>query len=987
MMFFKLIIIFLFFVVNLTASSQFTHPQYRQYTLRDGLSQMQVISMFQDSRGYIWAGTKEGLNCFNGDQIISFDEKDGLASTYIQKITEDFEGNIWVSTRKGFSRFNGKTWKSFSPENFYVGYVAPMPDGKVWYLAIDRNYKALFGYLENDELHDQLELLPELDNPDGAEIAYCKASQTLIFHDRHNLFELKNGVVKKIHQAKENLYFELQDSVILFLETNQKDFVNLFEYAKGKLNELASIRNGRLIGENHSTSEFAFFPRLGENPLYFINPDTLIINPFPEMHKSCCLTDKDGQLWIGTEEGLYRIQSNGFETYKREILPAIWSILEDSNQNIWFASYNYGLRKFNGKSLTTFSVKDIEKHGLEQESQKYGLNFYFHPSVDKRGTLYFPFNPGILAYDGKFFKINDRIGCLTTFYDHECDLLWGGYRLFAEVYNKEHKLIRTIGQTEGLGLNGYVATIGKDINGHYWLGGFTGLCRYNWDSKKFENYNRDNGRLPADGVISNFNTPDGRTWFGSTHGLLYYDAKTESIRKIEREEISGTVNFVSAIDSTWLVFSQSTGIYLMDLKKFNRSGAIELYFFNENNGFLGIDPGQDGAMVDSNGNIWMTTSTEVVKLNPKKLKLQKKFIAVRFLGFNGERITYNDEMVELPRNQRSAIFTFDAICYNRPSPVQYSWKLSTDTVWSVWQIENYAFVSNLTDGKSEIMLRVKFPGLPDTKATSSLMVKVRVAVWKQPWFFPTLFGLFALLSILGFVLFLHTRTQMMLTARQSKVFQVQAIQSQMNPHFIFNVLASFQSMILSFQSEKANLYLVKLAGLIRGFLDASTGSANLQNSIILEKEQTLQNEIELINGFVEFQQLIYPNKFEYIINTDSAINPEQETIPPMILQPFVENAIRHGLLPKNGVGILKLEITRKEEKGLRIIIADNGIGIEKAGRILTDSPFRYESKGTMLTLNRIKLLNELGYKITIITESSDKGTKIEITILNHEQRY
>jgi hypothetical protein len=668
---------------------------------------------------------------------------------------------------------------------------------------------------------------------------------------------------------------------------------------------------------------------------------------------------------------------NGFETYKREYLPVVWSIVEDNKQNIWFASYSFGLRKFDGNNIVEFKSDTIKK---------YASGFNFQAQTNGRGTMYFPNNRGILFTDGKTLGKFGKSLSLAAFNDVRHDLLYSGCNRYIEVYDKNHSLVDVIDENDGLEFKGFISSFGKDSAGQIWFGGFSGLSRYNPLNGIIKNYNQTHGNLPSSGVLCVFTDYSKRIWFGGTDGLLWFDETSDTIQKLNSEDIQGTVNFVTSIDSSWLVFSQSEGIYLMNLPDYYSSGNIELYFFNEQNGFLGIDPGQNGAFVDSKGNIWMTTSTEVVKLDPYKLKLQKNFSAVRFSGFNGEKLAFNSEVVDLPKNERSAVFIFEAVCFNRPNPVHYSWKLEADTIWSDWHEENYAVVSHLPAGNSKIRLRARFPGLPGTIADTSLTVKVRIAIWKQTWFFPALFGFFALLALSVFVLFIQTRTRMLQTARQSKVFQVQAIQSQMNPHFIFNVLASFQSMILSFQSEKANQYLVKLAVLIRGFLDASAGSANLRNRINLENEQTLQNEIELINGFVEFQQLIYPNKFEYIFNTDSAIDPEHETIPPMILQPFVENAIRHGLLPKNGVGILKLEITRMEEKGLRIIIADNGIGIEKAGRILTDSPFRYESKGTMLTLNRIKLLNELGYKITVNTESSDKGTKIEITILNHEQR-
>jgi len=220
--------------------------------------------------------------------------------------------------------------------------------------------------------------------------------------------------------------------------------------------------------------------------------------------------------------------------------------------------------------------------------------------------------------------------------------------------------------------------------------------------------------------------------------------------------------------------------------------------------------------------------------------------------------------------------------------------------------------------------------------------------------------------------------------RQAKVFQIQAIQSQMNPHFIFNALASLQSMILSVNMEKANEYLVKLSALIRGFLEAS-----VSKGVQMEKwkngkmEITLTEELATLENYISFQQLIYPGRFDYQLDIDSGINPSEQTIPPMLLQPFVENAIRHGLLPQKGKGTLNIHISPAPGNGISVEITDDGIGMEKAGSAIRNSPFRFVSRGRELTLQRIRLMNETGYHIDLNTYSSDQGTKITLQIATH----
>ncbi len=279
-------------------------------------------------------------------------------------------------------------------------------------------------------------------------------------------------------------------------------------------------------------------------------------------------------------------------------------------------------------------------------------------------------------------------------------------------------------------------------------------------------------------------------------------------------------------------------------------------------------------------------------------------------------------------------------------------------------------------------VRARVPGLPLTApAKASLTLKTHVAIWRQAWFFPALFAVAGLLTLITLVLLLHTRTRMSQATREAKMFQVKAIQSQMNPHFIFNALASLQTMILQADLHRANDYLVRLASLIRGFLESSlaTGYMNGKTS----GEVPLKEELEILNNFISFQQLIYPGRFTYHLTVDPAIDTATFTIPPMLIQPFAENAIRHGLLQKKGEGSLDISIHRNDDDGVTMIIADDGIGIEKSHTIDSESPLRYISRGRELTLNRIRLMNETGYQIQVRTDSSDQGTIITIQFNKH----
>lgn len=956
---------------SILSLGQYTYPPYRQYTLRDGLSQMQVTSLFQDSRGYIWIGTKDGLNCFNGEIFQTFRKQDGLPDNYIQSVTEDSSGNIWIATQNSLVYYDGKDIKQSNVSHNSMN-LASSPDGKVWYVGRDIIGNAFFGYLADGQNHDLSNFLAV--KKGNYLIKYSRDNDAVILMSLNNLYEFKNNTFRKITSTSEGNEFALfeNDSTVIVVDFSLEKYrvEKIYEYREGKISLIATNTGNKLTLAGEKVSR----------PINLIHPYFQLIKIdqkevqqlyFEKNITNVGLTDKDGVMWLGTEEGLVKLTGHGFETYKREYLPAIWSIIEDNQQNIWFASYGYGIKKLEGGKIIEFKPDQISKISSA---------FNFQAQTNGRGMMYFPNNWGIFYTNGQLLGKFGKSLSLAAYYDVTHDLLYsGGYR-YIEVYDSNHRLIDVIDENDGLDFNGYISSFGSDRQGHIWFGGHTGLCCYNPENKTMKNFNPSNKNLPSDGVLCIFTDRSGKTWFGGTEGLLWYEQNTETIQKLNIEEISGTVSFVTAIDSTWLVFSQSTGIYLMNLKKFNQNKEVELFFFNENNGFLGIDPGQNGAMVDSRGNIWMTSSTEVVKLDPKKLDLKNHSVNLRLSHFNGQRLPFDQKEISLPKNDRTAIIQFEAICFNRPKAAQFSWKIGDDSEWSAWQNENYTVLTNLRDGESTLHVRTMIPGLPNSEAASSILMTVNIAVWKQEWFFPTMLALVSVLVLLSMVLFFQTRTRLIQTNKQAKMFQLQAILSQLNPHFIFNVMASLQSMILSANIEKANDYLVRMSALIRGFLDASASSGFSRSKNITATELPLKKELEILDHFIQFQQLIYPEKFDYELSLGPEIQPEKLTVPPMLIQPFVENSIKHGLLQKSGQGKLKISIFYSGKQTLTIEIEDDGIGTQKAEALMEKSHLLYTSRGKELTLKRIKLLNDMGYFIQFRTDSSERGTKVTLKI-------
>jgi sensor histidine kinase YesM len=212
---------------------------------------------------------------------------------------------------------------------------------------------------------------------------------------------------------------------------------------------------------------------------------------------------------------------------------------------------------------------------------------------------------------------------------------------------------------------------------------------------------------------------------------------------------------------------------------------------------------------------------------------------------------------------------------------------------------------------------------------------------------------------------------------QQKVaeLEMQALRAQMNPHFIFNCLNSINRFIFKNETKEASDYLTRFSRLIRMVLLHSQ-----------KKMVPLEDELEMLKLYLDMERLRFKNAFDYHITTTNAIENSSVFIPPLLLQPFCENAIWHGLMHKDGPGHLNIELN--EDNGiLNCIITDDGVGREKAEEFKSKSAEKEKSMGLKITTERLSLLNQgttggTFYKIEDVrNEHGDiAGTKVELKI-------
>jgi two-component system LytT family sensor kinase len=240
----------------------------------------------------------------------------------------------------------------------------------------------------------------------------------------------------------------------------------------------------------------------------------------------------------------------------------------------------------------------------------------------------------------------------------------------------------------------------------------------------------------------------------------------------------------------------------------------------------------------------------------------------------------------------------------------------------------------------------------------------------QKYIIYSLIGGLILLLIAGYFMFKNMKQQ----KTNNNLLALKSLRSQMNPHFIFNALNSVNSFIAGNDERTANKYLSDFSMLMRAVLE------NSEEDFI-----PLQKEIELLELYTKLEHFRFQDKFDYDITVDENVNVEEFQIPPMLLQPYIENAVWHGLRYKTEKGQLNINITQIDKGELKISITDDGIGRTKSKAMKTENQKKHNSKGLGNIKKRVAILNEM-YKdkvdvfIEDYLDAEDSGTKVVVTL-------
>ena len=240
---------------------------------------------------------------------------------------------------------------------------------------------------------------------------------------------------------------------------------------------------------------------------------------------------------------------------------------------------------------------------------------------------------------------------------------------------------------------------------------------------------------------------------------------------------------------------------------------------------------------------------------------------------------------------------------------------------------------------------------------------------RQKWIiYSLIFGM--ILTGLAAFFFYRSNQQQKLA---NNLLALKSLRSQMNPHFIFNALNSVNNYIAKNDERSANRYLSDFSTLMRAVLE------NSEEDFI-----PLSKELELLELYMKLEHSRFPDKFDYQLNIDESVDIDSFQIPPMLLQPYIENAIWHGLRYKDKKGFLHINVVKSDQNAINIIIEDNGIGRKKSAELKTKNQKKQKSKGMGNISKRIAILNDM-YKDKVDVAISDlekdgNGTKVLFTL-------
>jgi ligand-binding sensor domain-containing protein len=942
------------------------------YSIEDGLAQSQVQTIFQDDKGYLWLGTYGGLTRYDGKSFVNYSKEDGLLDNRVNYIVENKNGEIFIATLGGINKFNGKNFTGFPLK-------ADLSKNQVTSLATDNNGnlwagtdgggicrfdgKSFHYFTEKDGLVNDYVRSVCIDKNGNT---WFGTRGGICFYDGKEFRKIDSSITQPhnvsqiISDKNKNLWFcTFGEGVYSY---DYKTFSRYTEKDGLVLNWIRSATQDDAGNFWFASKEgVSKFDPAGAGGKHFLNFDKSNGLFYP--NTNTVMQDNEGKVWFGTDgKGVLKFTGETFVSYTTQdglSGDIIMAVTEDKQQNLWFCTYGNGVCK-----------KDPSKNTFVNYTVNDGLNndVVWTCFPDDKNNLWFGTSEGVCKYDGKHFvAIRDSLPAKTVYsiYQDKKGNMWFGTTAGVSFYDPSAASWKNfVYGKDNIGKN--ISCIMEDDRNNMWFASSNGVFKY--DGKIFVNYTTDDG-LSDNKVISIVQDSRHNIWIGTISGITLYNGKTFSKISTDKKYSSNNINFMlfDAMQNLWL--GTNNGIYELNTEEYYAKGKTDFRHYTNFEGLRSLECNQNAAYKDHNGNLWFGTTEGVLNYSFSKEKRINEaseplthITGVRLFlqptdwsGFsNGE-----DPATGLPRNlsidYKKKYLTFDyiGISLSNPGAVRYKFMLAGfDQDWSPPTDATFATYSNLPYGKYVFKVIAGNKDNVWNKIPATFSFEIRPPFWLTWWFFILCFVFTATIVWLLYrwrVSALKQKHHTQQLEYQSKllVFEHQTLNASMNRHFLFNALTSIQYYINKEDKLLANKYLSSFAKLIRKNLDSS-----LSNFV------PLSEEIERLKLYLELEHMRLEGKFDYQIRIEGDIDTESIEIPPMMLQPFIENSIWHGILPMEKPGTIIITVKEMGDE-IMFSIEDNGIGIEASREKKKQNGKQHISRGMEITSGRINLLRTM----------------------------
>ena len=976
---------FIFFLFPLSSFAQV--GILKHYTLKDGLPSSVIYRGTEDKDGYIWFGTDLGVTRFDGKQFKNFTLTDGLSDNEILVVKQDSKGRVWFLGANGtvsyylngriFNSSNDTTLKYIKSGSSFINFFEDK-EGKIWFSSSEYFILANKNKINVFRTSDS-NLSPEgviFDSHLGQIIitrSYGKFNSCIYSGGKFSLFNLHYPKVKNFtveYRLKDGgVLFQANEGIVFQKDTTQKLIIPL-------------------------DSSFLSHPLFG-----------IVLTP-------------DNKLWLSFKgKGVFCYNYSDFKQEKNNFLNHSFPInlICDHEGNIWLSTANDGLYMLPAwtSSIKLFTTKD----GLSS-------NKIFSVAKNNKNEIVVGLNNGqaqIIAENKIVSTLNLGENNNNHVLNIQCkgDDRWfatdGGIFHYYDRNQRSRKRFIKINDVFGSANILAIKDISVNANAVY-ISTHARLCKYNLPYDISEKKPCQIINTTVQRYYSVLAASNNVIWYSTNAGLFSLTNDKIISHISENEFLTKRINDIAETDDSTLVLAiygygllfYKNGKVLHHLTKKDglASDICKKVFLFKNKIYIATPEGfsivgynknkvefirnytTSNALPSNDVNdvyaddedVLVATAEGLVVLKQKNISLTPSEIPL--LRFNsiklGERKLDADSSYYFDYTQNSFQFNYIGIYYKSATDVSYRYRLKESENWQFTKNTSIDLVS-LSPDNYHFQVQSKIPGgkWSDVK---SFNFSIAPPLWKTIEFNVLLFIIVISIAIVSirwrFKSILKRQKEKASIDKQMNRLEQQALQSMMNPHFIFNVMNSIQQFINSNDKDKANHYLSEFARLIR---------MNLELSI--KQIISLEDEINYLELYLSLEKIRFGERFTYEIMVSSAIDDDETMVPPMMIQPFLENAIWHGILPLQGNGYVKLSIEKTPDNLLRILIVDNGVGIKASPETSQEEKKgKHKSRGMSMTYQRLELIGKTsGKKLSIIytqtfPEKLNSGTTVELLL-------